>query len=254
MRRLYLRWLGLLVFVVVLSIAFVNLGQWQLRRLHDRREANAVILANEHRDPIPFARIEGKPVGEADEWQRVEVSGEFDAEQQFQVRYRSNNDVPGIEVVTPLRTDDGRYVLVDRGFFARGRGEPIPDRPPAPPSGRVTLIGHLRASENGRDNAITPVDGQVRLINVPALAATLPYEVNDGYLGVVEIDAPQAGDPVPVALPELSDGPHFWYAVQWFMFTAIAAAGLIVFIRGDLRERRRAKQHAPTDPTHGRTR
>ena len=42
----------------------------------------------------------------------------------------------------------------------------------------------------------------------------------------------------PVALPEISDGPHFWYAVQWFMFTGIGALGVFVFIRGDLRERR----------------
>ena len=44
----------------------------------------------------------------------------------------------------------------------------------------------------------------------------------------------------PVRLPEISDGPHFWYAVQWFMFTGIAVAGIVVFIRGDLKDRRKA--------------
>jgi flagellar biosynthesis/type III secretory pathway M-ring protein FliF/YscJ len=41
-----------------------------------------------------------------------------------------------------------------------------------------------------------------------------------------------------VLVPELSDGPHFWYAVQWFMFTGIGVLGVVVFIRGDLRARR----------------
>jgi cytochrome oxidase assembly protein ShyY1 len=41
-----------------------------------------------------------------------------------------------------------------------------------------------------------------------------------------------------VALPDLSEGPHFWYAVQWFLFSLFAVAGIVLFIRSDLRARR----------------
>jgi cytochrome oxidase assembly protein ShyY1 len=78
----------------------------------------------------------------------------------------------------------------------------------------------------------------MRLLNSTAVAATLPYPVVDGYIGLLTVDPPQAGDFQAVELPEISEGPHFWYAVQWFMFTALGVAGVVVFIRGDLKARR----------------
>jgi len=81
----------------------------------------------------------------------------------------------------------------------------------------------------------------MRLINSAAIAATLPYPVVNGYIGLLAVDPPQTGDLQPVQLPEISDGPHFWYAVQWFMFTAIGVLGVVVFIRSDLRDRRQAR-------------
>ena len=51
---------------------------------------------------------------------------------------------------------------------------------------------------------------------------------------------PQPGGFVPVAVPELSSGPHFWYAMQWFMFAGIGIFGIVVFIRG-----------GPAGPPHG---
>ena len=58
----------------------------------------------------------------------------------------------------------------------------------------------------------------------------------------------QSGDFVPVEVPEISEGPHFWYAVQWFMFTGIGIAGVVVFIRGDLRARREGRLRAARSP------
>lgn len=235
------------MFVLVLGVTFVNLGQWQLRRLDQRRAANAVVVANENRPPVPYQDLADRPVTDADEWRRVTVTGTFDAEHQFIARYRSNNDAPGIEIVTPLATTDGTHVLVDRGFQVMGRGQQIPTTAPPPPTGEVTITAHLRPDERGRPNAITPVQGQMRLINSDAIAAQLPYPIADGYLGVLEMDPPAQGDLEPVALPELSEGPHFWYAVQWFLFAGIAVTGLVVFIRGDIRERRRQRHNATTD-------
>ena len=47
-------------------------------------------------------------------------------------------------------------------------------------------------------------------------------------------------------MPELTSGPHFWYAMQWFMFAGIGILGIVVFIRGDLRDRRAAKDRLVT--------
>ena len=236
MRRLWLRWAGLVVFVVALGVVFVNLGQWQLDRLDQRRARNEAILANEKRPVRPLAEVFTRPLTDADQWQRVEAQGTFDAEHQFVVRYRRNGGAEGYEVVTPLRTGVG-VVLVDRGFVEASSSQ-IPRVAPPPPTGEVTVIGHVRRNEQGRSAATTPVDGQMRLVNSDAVAAVLSYPVLNGYIGLLEVTPAQSGGLVPVELPEISEGPHFWYAVQWFLFTGIAVAGIVVFIRGDLRDRR----------------
>ena len=100
------------------------------------------------------------------------------------------------------------------------------------------MIGHVRRNEHGRRAATTPVDGQMRLINSDAIAPVLGYPLLNGYVGLIEVTPPQSGGFEPVELPEISEGPHFWYAMQWFGFTAVAVGGIVVFIRGDLRARR----------------
>ncbi len=244
MRRLLLRWLGLLVFVVVLGGIFVRLGEWQLHRLEQRKESNAVVVAHENNPVIPLSQRGYGTIKDGDQWQRVSVTGTFDAGHQLEVRYRSNNGTTGTEVVLPLHTTDGKVVLVDRGFIVRGSGEPAPESLPAPPSGTVTVVGHLRRSENGSADAVTPALGSVRLINAPAISKWLGTDVVDGYIGLLQVTPAQDGPFVPVATPTLDDGPHFWYAVQWFMFTGIALTGLVVFIRGDLVARRKLKAAA----------
>jgi cytochrome oxidase assembly protein ShyY1 len=242
-RRLWLRWALLIIFVAVLGVVFVNLGEWQLDRLAQRKERNATTIINEQKPVQPYEQIFTRPITDADQWQRVEARGTFDAQHQFVVRYRSNGDADGYEVVTPLRTATGA-VLVDRGFIPLERGTQIPSVAPAPPTGEVTVVGHVRRDEKGRRAATTPVGNQMRLINSQAIAATLPYPIATGYIGLLTIQPEQQGGFQPIKLPELSEGPHFWYALQWFMFTAVAAAGIVVFIRGDLRARREEREDA----------
>lgn len=243
MRRLWLRWALLIIFVAVLGVVFVNLGEWQLDRLAQRKDRNATTIINEQKPVQPYEQIFTRPITDADQWQRVEARGTFDAQHQFVVRYRSNGDADGYEVVTPLRTATGA-VLVDRGFIPLERGTQIPSVAPAPPTGEVTVVGHVRRDEKGRRAATTPVGNQMRLINSQAIAATLPYPIATGYIGLLTVQPEQQGGFQPIKLPELSEGPHFWYALQWFMFTAVAAAGIVVFIRGDLRARREEREDA----------
>jgi cytochrome oxidase assembly protein ShyY1 len=240
---LWLRWALLIVFVGVLGVAFVSLGNWQLDRLAQRKERNATTIANEQNPIQPYEQVFTHPITDADQWQRVEARGTFEADHQYVVRYRSNGDAEGFEVVTPLRTASG-VVLVDRGFIPLERGTRIPSMAPAPPAGEVTVVGHVRRNERGRRAATTPVGNQMRLINSNAIATTLPYELPSGYIGLLTVQPEQQGGFQPIQLPELSEGPHFWYAVQWFLFTAIGVAGIVVFIRGDLRARREEREDA----------
>jgi len=255
LRRLWLRWILLILFVAVLGTVMVNLGEWQIDRLHQRQARNATTVANERAPIRPYSQVFTKTITDADAWQRVEAVGTLDAEHQFIVRYRSIGDQNGYQVVVPLQTATGA-VLIDRGFVPLPGGQPIPTAAPPVPRGQVRVVGYVQRSEQGRRGAIVPNGNQVRLINSGALQQSIPYPIADGYISTISMDPPQSGGFGPLDLPEISNGPHFWYAVQWFMFTGIALLGIFVFIRGDLRDRRRAREAAAaaaadaTDPLH----
>ena len=65
--------------------------------------------------------------------------------------------VPGYEVVGVLQTSDGRHLLVSRGFAQRPAGQDFPQAAPAPPTGTVTIVGHVR-----RDSGHTRREGEAR--------------------------------------------------------------------------------------------
>ena len=44
--------------------------------------------------------------------------------------------------------------------------------------------------------------------------------------------------PQPVAVPELTEGPHLSYAVQWFIFAAAVGVGWVLAVRKSINDRR----------------
>ncbi|WP_238165795.1 SURF1 family cytochrome oxidase biogenesis protein [Kribbella caucasensis] len=247
MRRLMnVRWFGAALVILVLAGACVQLGRWQLHRLQEREARNEVTRSNLAAAPTPLAEIVGPDhvVGEQHDWRTAVVTGRYDATKQVVVRYRNVDDRPGFEIVTPLVMADGTAVLVDRGFLPRQGGELAPASVPAVPSGDVTVTGRVRRSERGgHTSGGTPVDGTARLINGPEYGAALGLKLYDGYLTVdhQEPAADPAFDGFPG--PEIDNGPHFFYALQWFFFALLAVGGLVYFSRQDVR-----KSKEPADP------
>lgn len=241
MKRLVLRWLALAVFLSALAYLFVQLGEWQLSRLEERRDANDVVLANQDQPVVDYREAMGGEIADSAQWQRVRLTGHYSAEQ-YQVRYRSLAGAPGIEVAAVFTTDQGDELIVDRGFIARQPGQPDPEDLPALPSGKVTLVGYVRASETGNQNAATPHEFKVRLIDPATIGASLGKDLLDGYVSL--LSAEPAEDPIltPITPPELTEGNHFSYALQWFSFSVIAIVGMAVLIRADLADRRKAKR------------
>jgi cytochrome oxidase assembly protein ShyY1 len=150
----------------------------------------------------------------------------------------------GIHVLTPLVTDSGAVVLVDRGFLATSGAE-VPELP-APPSGEVDVVGRVRASEEGVGRAGDPSSGMVRYVDLDALSAVVDGPLYGGWLELVEQDPPADESLALVPPPELESGPHLSYAMQWFAFTVIGIGGFVLLIRAEARARREA-----ADPPSG---
>lgn len=254
------RWLVSHVLVVALVVLLVNLGLWQLRRLDERRAENARVaaaLAQPVADVAELAPVAG-PAGPADgadagqpvEWRRARATGTYALEEQVLVRSRSLDGRPGSWAVTPLVLDDGTAVAVNRGWVPIG--EDGPDGPPpaasAPPEGRVTVTGVLRATEErGRFGPIDPEDGRLATLarlDVGRLDQQVAADLYPVALQLQSSDPPPPGDlPVPVPLPDVDDeGPHLSYAVQWFTFATIAGGGYLLILRRQLDEARKGSR------------
>lgn len=244
MKRTWVRWALMTAFVVALGFTFVNLGQWQLDRLDQRRDRNATTAEHENAPIQSFEEVFSKPILDSDQWQRVEVRGTFVADQQLQARYRSFDGRTGWELVTPLTTTTGQTVLVNRGFVERPPGQDFPRVFPAPPAGGVHVVGYVRRNEQGNTNQMTPTENTVRLINSDTLAPALGLPLVNGYLSLIEVTPAQSAELEPITPPPPTEGPHWSYAMQWFAFTAIAGVGLVILIRNDIKDRKRAKERA----------
>lgn len=232
-------WILGLVGCLLAALVMVRLGIWQLDRLDEKRTRNATVEAATDAPARPIGQVLPTSADDnpnaADVWSKVNVTGEYDESGQVLVRGRTLNGDVGFEVLTPLVLADGSAVLVDRGWLAapaEGDATTQPDVP-SPPSGTVDVVGRARTSETY--GGVKPDHGDglpsVRSIDVPALADDLDRPVYGGYLMLVSEDPKPASAPTLLPLPELDEGPHLSYAVQWFLFSGLALVGYGILVR-----------------------
>jgi surfeit locus 1 family protein len=226
------RWIAGAVVVLVVVIAFIELGLWQLRRLHERRAFNAAVVAAEHAAPQPLDRVLESNGRDADAlaYRRVEVTGTYDVRREVVLYGRTLDDRTGNEVLTPLVAGT-HAVVVDRGWVPLDLATP-PVTGASPPD-RVRVSGILWPPEADTAPAIgAPPVQQIARVDLGLLQGQLPYRIEPVYLWLQAQSPPQpANVPRPVPLPPLDEGPHLSYAIQWFSFASIAVIGYVVLLR-----------------------
>ncbi len=193
------------------------------------------MLASRLAEPVrPIGEYLDDPVGEELEYRRVSVSGAFDPAGEVLVRSRTYNSEAGFHVVTPLVIGQGRAVMVNRGWVPLEMDQP-PVSGAAPPAA-AEVAGFLRASQSAP--ALGPADppegvlARIYWIDLPRLQAQSPHRLEPFYVQLETQSPPQAGSlPVPVPAPELSEGSHLSYAIQWFSFALIVLVGYGALLR-----------------------
>jgi cytochrome oxidase assembly protein ShyY1 len=219
------RWIAFLLVVVVLAYATWWLGEWQFGRLEDRKRDNAVIERNEAVAPAAVDDVlaVGRAVDPEDEWRLVTASGTYLTDETIIVRYRTRDGSSGVDVVVPLQTDSGAALLVDRGWLATENNGPPPDEVPAPPAGTVSVTGYVRVDATGDSTKVT--DGSTRSISSAQIGPAIGRETYGGFVELASED-PSPDTPLePAELPELNNGPHFFYGLQWWFFGLLAVFG-----------------------------
>lgn len=242
-RRTAARWLVYGGVAVVFAIACAFLSNWQFTRNADRERQLALIAANYEAAPVPLAQLipAGDEFDPADQWHPVVLRGEYLADEQLLARNRAHGGTSAYEVLVPFRTDDGRIVVVDRGWVPPGQEQPEPDEIPAPPDGEVTVIARLKPGEPLPGSGRTAPEGQVPTINLPLVADTVstPGDVLTSAYGLmVSEDPAPATRPQAFESPSEDPGPHLSYAIQWILFAVMAFVFLWYMIRTERKHRR----------------
>jgi cytochrome oxidase assembly protein ShyY1 len=234
------KWLLFHLLVVVLVVVMVNLGIWQLHRLQGKQAFNAEVRSRAAMPVVAFDQavtdqIDTLADGRLVEWRTVTVQGTYLADEQVLVINRSQDGVPGEDVVTPLQMASGELVLVNRGFVGDT------DAVPAPPTGVVQVTGRLRSTEKRTFGGLTdPANGdltELQRLDIKRLTEQLPGPVAPVYVALLSTDHASAGDPVPVPDPELDEGPHKSYMIQWFFFSLCAIVGWVLALRRSAQRR-----------------
>lgn len=242
-------WFLLAVVVVGFAYAcFTVLAPWQLGKNTRTSDRNDRIAESLSQDPVSVGELvgDGEPVQD-DEWRRVTATGSYLPDSDVLVRLRSVNSQPAYEVLTPFALDDGRTVLVNRGYVRPALGTEVPPIEPAP-TGQVTLEARIRMSEGtvpGKEPFRDAGFLQVYYIDTPQVAAATGIDLAGGYLQLAE---GQPGGLGTIPLPQLDAGPYLSYGLQWLAFGIMAPLGLGYVVWAELRERRKEKARTAEVP------
>ncbi len=204
----------------------IGLGSWQIQRLHWKEGLIATIDARIHREPTDIVSL---PPAEAD-YRPATARGIFQNDKSFYLLAISLTGEGGYHILTPLQLEDGRYLLVDRGWISYA----MRDKDFSRPSGAVTVHGVARVPEHHRiqsqNDAIHNNWYQIDLsvmaqqISIPAF---LPY--------ILEADSNPNEGGYPIGGQTRIELPnnHLSYAVTWY---GLALVLVIIYVVSSYRK------------------
>lgn len=221
--------IGLTLIAAMLVAGFGALGVWQVHRLAWKRDLIARVDARVHAAPVAASVM----ASAADEYRRVAVQGHFLHDRVALVQ-ASTVRGSGYWVMTPLMTDRGFAVIVNRGF--------VPPEAKASyeqPRGRVALTGLLRLSEPGGGflRANDPGADRWYSRDVAAIAAKRGLRPVANYF--IDAQASPSPDALPVGGLTVVRFPnsHLSYAITWFALAIMSAGAYIFVMRQELTAR-----------------
>lgn len=238
-----LKWTVTTIIVIIGVFILIRLGFWQLDRLEQRREFNAHYLEqisapkvtlNDYPQPEDLVKLE---------YREVTVTGYYDFDHEIYLQNQAYNNQPGYRVVTPLLIEGkDSVVLVDRGWISFSDLEDIHEI-----NDNFTklqkIVGIIRNPKS--DDKIVKTSKKSDSNPKFFLYVELDLYQKQVEFDVLPIYIQLSGNqklekPIPqIEEIEISEGPHFGYALQWFFFASLLGFGYPFFVRKQLREKKR---------------
>jgi surfeit locus 1 family protein len=229
-------WMTVLAFSAV--VLFALLGRWQWHRAAEKRALVAAFDAGLHSGA---SELGARSLAATPRYTLLRLRGHYDGAHQFLLDNISRDGAVGYEVLTPFVLEDGRILVVNRGWLPLpgGRREPLPDvkLPPAPATALAPATAPLLAEVTGRVDKLpvtalaigrSPPDAstawpkRTSFPDAAQLGAALGSPVENGQL-LLAASEPKGyrrdWHPGATGFPP---SRHIAYALQWWSFGALA--------------------------------
>ena len=238
LRDSWRRWVAWLLLSVVFAIACGFLSNWQFSRRSEALTKMTQLSANYDRTPVELTSLKYQV---KDEWLPVKLTGHFLPDNTLLVRNRPLNGAAGYLELIPFQREDGLIIAIQAGWL------PADERlnPPkvfAKPSSEIqTIWGRIRPNEPTLDRDAPA--GQIATINLPTFVKKIGVKdraVTEFYLVLGENNFAKAGLPKLLSRPQLDEGNHLSYAMQWIIFAVMAFIALVWAVRQEVRFKRMA--------------
>lgn len=234
-----------LLTVAGVAILF-GLGTWQMSRKAWKEALIQRINARTHAPPVDLAQAMQTWTSSGDiEYLRIRISGRFRHDRETYVYAVDSKLGPGVDVYTPLATDAGPEVLINRGFVPQGLKDPA-QRPAGQIRGETGVTG-LGRRPRPAGYFTPPSDVSQKMFYWPDYAGMRRAAASDAQLAPFFIDAeaepgnpggwPKGGTTI-LTLPNR----HLEYALTWYGLAVTLIGVYLAFARGRLRD---ADREAP---------
>lgn len=220
------KWLTL--FTAGSFIVLILLGTWQIQRLVWK---NSLIKNYEIKAQIPAVHIPSEDIGIGEwEFRKVLLDGEFLNKKEIHVGARYYKEKMGFNILTPFRLEDGRTIIVNRGWVSLEYKEPE-TRIKSQISGNTSIEGIILKPL--RKGAFTPDNNLER-----NYWFWMDMEAMKGFTGldfapyIVQETSHSTLSDFPVKLTGdvkfLND--HLQYAVTWYLLSIVLLAIYFAFL------------------------
>ncbi|MFZ6771252.1 SURF1 family protein [Undibacterium sp. SXout7W] len=238
----------LLALMALSFISFLSLGTWQIRRLQWKLDLIERVEQRVHASPSPAPDCRQTVNAQSDEYRHVIVAGKFLPHKNTLVQ-ASTQFGRGFWVLSPLKTDNGCIVLINRGYIPEKMALQYQHEQHTqqtqqqhdditPPS---QVVGLLRISEPGgsllQRNQVSANKWFSRdvtaIANSLSLSDTAPYFIDADASSLLTSDLQKQDSSSPVGGLTVVQfhNNHLVYAVVWYSLALMTAAAWLYIVR-----------------------
>lgn len=205
-------------------------AQWQFDRGSSQSVTNKIIAKNLELPALEVTDIADlDPV--ANQWRTVILTGRFSQVHQELVRNRYYEGKFGFEVLTLFKSDRGTNFWVDRGWVAAGPNATTPPKVSPAVVGSVEITARIRSENLSRQLQGSFFVTRAQAEKPESITQLQGVEAKPYYLDLLPSANGEITPLTEIELPELSNGPHYAYALQWLAFAALALIGRVLLFR-----------------------